>query len=185
MDIDLGPGQVTGVRFPVRVDKVGRQTMTVKGTGGTVSDAVARSVLVVPDGQAVPVATSGALGAGTITNTVNFPAAAVAGSPQLYVNIYPAYLSQVIGGMDSLLRVPNGCFEQTTSTAWPNVLVTGSWKGDQSEFFTFQTSLVRNTAFVVWALASAGYTPGVVPAFSWSLPGILLGTSTDEACGRH
>ena len=57
------------MRFPVHVDKVGRQTMTVKGTGGTVSDAVARSVLVVPDGQAVPVATSGALGAGTITNT--------------------------------------------------------------------------------------------------------------------
>jgi uncharacterized protein YfaS (alpha-2-macroglobulin family) len=128
MDINLGPGQVTGVRFPVHVDKVGRQTMTVKGTGGTVSDAVARSVLVVPDGQAVPVATSGALGAGTITNTVNFPAAAVAGSPQLYVNIYPAYLSQVIGGMDSLLRVPNGCFEQTTSTAWPNVLVTAYLK---------------------------------------------------------
>jgi hypothetical protein len=34
----------------------------------------------------------------------------------------------------------------------------GSWQGDKSEFFTFQTSLVRNTAFVVWALASAGYT---------------------------
>jgi alpha-2-macroglobulin-like protein len=246
MDIDLGPGQVTGVRFPVHVDKVGRQTMTVKGTGATVSDAVARSVLVVPDGQAVPVATSGTLGAGTITNTVSFPAAAVAGSQQLFLNIYPAYLSQVIGGMDSLLRVPSGCFEQTTSTAWPNVLVTaylkqtkqlkpdiqlkaeslmsagyqrlltfehagggyswfgeqdpapylsvtafglmefadmaqvqtvdeamiartrdwllgqqqadGSWQGDKSEFFTFQTSLVRNTAFVVWALASAGYT---------------------------
>jgi len=72
--------------------------MTVKGTGGTVSDAVARSVLVVPDGQAVPVATSGALGAGTITNTVNFPAAAVAGSQQLFLNVYPAYLSQVDWG---------------------------------------------------------------------------------------
>ena len=107
MDIDLGPGQVTGVRFPVHVDKVGRQTMTVKGTGGTVSDAVARSVLVVPDGQAVPVATSGALGAGTITSTVNFPAAAVAGSLQLFLNVYPAYLSQVVGGMDALLRVPS------------------------------------------------------------------------------
>jgi hypothetical protein len=45
MDIDLGPGQVTGVRFPVHVDKVGRQTMTVKGTSATVADAVARSVL--------------------------------------------------------------------------------------------------------------------------------------------
>jgi hypothetical protein len=117
---------VTGVRFPVRVDKVGRQTMTVKGTGATVSDAVARSVLVVPDGQSVPVAASGTLGAGTITNTVNFPAAAVAGSQQLTLNVYPAYLSQVVGGMDSLLRVPSGCFEQTTSTAWPNVRLAAS-----------------------------------------------------------
>jgi uncharacterized protein YfaS (alpha-2-macroglobulin family) len=246
VDVALAPGQVAGVRFPVRVDKVGRQTMTVKGTGGARSDAVARTVLVVPDGQTVPVAVSGALAAGTVTSKVSFPAAAVAGSQQLYLNVYPAYLSQVVSGMDSLLRVPSGCFEQTTSTAWPNVLVTaylqqtkqlkpeiqlkaeslmsagyqrlltfehkgggyswfgeqdpapylsvtafglmefsdmakvqtvdetmlartrdwllakqnadGSWQGDRSEFFTFQTSLVRNTAFVVWALASAGYT---------------------------
>ena len=245
-DLTLEPGQVTGLRFPVRVDKVGRQAMTVKGTGSTRSDAVARSVLVVPDGQAVPAAISGALAAGTVDNPVSFPAGAVAGSQQLYLNIYPAYLSQVVEGMDSLLRVPGGCFEQTTSTAWPNVLVTaylkqtkqlkpeielkaeslmsagyqrlltfehrgggyswfgeqdgkpylsvtafglmefadmakvqtvdeamlartrdwllgqqsadGSWAGDRSEFFSFQTSLVRNTAFVVWALASAGYT---------------------------
>jgi alpha-2-macroglobulin-like protein len=33
----------------------------------------------------------------------------------------------------------------------------GSWAGDRSEFFSFQTSLVRNTAFVAWALASSGY----------------------------
>jgi uncharacterized protein YfaS (alpha-2-macroglobulin family) len=74
------------------------------------------------------VAASGTLGAGTITSTVNFPAAAVAGSQQLYLNVYPAYLSQVVDGMDSLLRVPSGCFEQTTSTAWPNVLVTAYLK---------------------------------------------------------
>ena len=44
----------------------------------------------------------------------------------------------------------------------------GSWQGDQSEFFTFQTSLVRNTAFVVWALASAGYTGSSCPP--WGYP---------------
>ena len=244
-DVNLAAGQVLGVRFPVRVDKVGRQTMTVKGTGGTRADAVARSVLVVPDGQAVPTAISGSLGAGSETRSVNYPTQAVAGSQQLVLNVYPAYLSQVVDGMDSLLRVPNGCFEQTTSTAWPNVLVTaymqqtkqlkpevqlkaeslmsagyqrlltfehkgggyswfgeqdgkpylsvtafglmefadmakvhtvdeamlartrtwlvgqqaadGSWTGDRSEFFSFHTSALRNTAFVVWALASAGY----------------------------
>ena len=33
----------------------------------------------------------------------------------------------------------------------------GSWPGDMSEFFTFHTSTLRNTAFVVWALAANGY----------------------------
>lgn len=265
VDIALEPGKVVGLRFPVRVEKVGRQVLTVKGIGGTRSDAVARSVLVVPDGQAVPVATSGSLAAGTITNTVNFPDGAIAGSQQLYLNVFPAYLSQVVTGMDSLLRVPNGCFEQTTSTAWPNVLVTaylkqtnqlkpeiqlkaeslmsagyqrlltfehggggyswfgeqdpapflsvtafglmefadmakvqtvddvmigrtrdwllrqqnsdGSWKGDQSEFFSFQTSLVRNTAFVVWALATAGYTG---PALAKGLGYITQNLETEK-----
>jgi len=244
-DVNLGAGQVTGIRFPVRVDGVGRQTLTVLATGATRSDAVARSVLVQPDGKAVPLAQSGSLAAGSATRAVVFPSNAIAGSEQLYLNVFPAYLSQVVQGMDSLLRVPNGCFEQTTSTAWPNVLVTdylaqtnqlkpdiqlkaeslmsagyqrlltfehagggfswfgeqdpkpflsvtafglmefgdmakvqtvdpamlarttqwlvsqqasdGSWAGDMSEFFTFQTSLVRNTAFVVWSLASSGY----------------------------
>jgi hypothetical protein len=244
-DVALDAGQVTSVRFPVHVDLVGRQTLTVKATGGTRSDAVARSVLVQPDGKAFPDAQSGSLAAGATNLSVTFPAGAVPGSPALHVDIFPAYLSQVVQGMDSLLRVPNGCFEQTTSTAWPNVLVTdylkqtnqlkpdiqlkaeslmsagyqrlltfehpgggfswfgtqdpmpflsvtafglmefgdmtkvqmvdpdmmsrttrwlvgqqaadGSWAGDRSEFFTFQTSLVRNTAFVVWALASSGY----------------------------
>lgn len=241
----LAPGQVTAVRFPVRVTGVGFQKLTVKGIGEARSDAVARSVLVLPDGKAVPQVKAGSLAAGSITETVTFPESAVPGSPRLHVDIYPAYLSQAVQGMDSLLQVPNGCFEQTTSTAWPNVLVTaylkqtnqlkpevalkaeslmsagyqrlltfehrgggfswfgeqdpapflsvtafglmefadmaqvhpvdermmertriwlldqqnadGSWKGDMSEFFSFHTSLVRNTAFVVWALASAGY----------------------------
>jgi hypothetical protein len=34
----------------------------------------------------------------------------------------------------------------------------GSWVGDMSEFFSFHTSAVRNTAFVLWAVASSGYT---------------------------
>jgi len=111
--------------------------------------AVARSVLVVPDGQAVPVAASGTLGAGTITSTVNFPAAAVAGSQQLIPNVYPAYLSQVVDGMDSLLRVPSGCFEQTTSTAWPNVLVTAYLKQTKQ--------LKQEVQLKAESLMSAGY----------------------------
>src|SRR5690606_30008599 len=168
------------------------------------------------------------------------------GSQQLYLNVFPTYVSQAVQGLDSMLRVPSGCFEQTTANAWPNVLVTdymkqtdqitpdvllkaeslmsagyqrllsfehpgggfsccgtqdsgpflsvtafgllefhdmakvhivdeamlqrtldyllaqqesdGSWPGDTSEFFSFHTSGLRNTAFTLMAIGAAEYT---------------------------
>ncbi len=245
LSVELAPGEVRGVSVPVRVLEVGRQTLTVFGNGSEKSDAVARSVLVIPDGQQLATAQSGSV-KGTVTQQVSFTADAIPGSEQLYLNVFPTFLSQAVEGMDSLLRTPNGCFEQTTSTAWPNVLVTdymkktdqvtpeillraeslmsagyqrlltfehpgggfswfgtqdpapflsvtafgllefsdmakvhpvdeamlartlqyllsqqapdGSWSGDQSEFFSFHTSGLRNTAFTLWAIGSAGYS---------------------------
>ncbi len=238
------------MRFPVQVDRVGLGTLTVQAIGSKASDAVARVVNVVSDGKAYVSAQSGSLGATSISQSVTFPVNSIDGSQQLYLQVYPAYTSQVIQGLDSILRVPTGCFEQTTSSTWPNVLVTrymkatgqitpeiqmkaeslmsagyqrlltfehpgggfswfgtndpapylsvtafgvmefadmatvqtvddamlsrtcnwlisqqasdGSWTGDKSEFFSFFTSKVRNTAFTLWALASAGITSAAI-----------------------
>jgi hypothetical protein len=38
----------------------------------------------------------------------------------------------------------------------------GSFKGDMSEYFSFHTSVVRNTAFTAWALATTGETGAAV-----------------------
>ena len=38
------------------------------------------------------------------------------------VRLYPGPLSQLIEGMDSILSMPGGCFEQTSSSTYPNVL---------------------------------------------------------------
>ncbi|WP_437581534.1 MG2 domain-containing protein [Sorangium sp. So ce887] len=244
--VSLAPGEVLGVRFPVRVDTVGVNSLTVTARGTEGADAVARTVRVVPDGKPFAESQSGMLETGSVAHALSFPEGAVAGSNQLYLEIYPAFLSQVVSGMDSMLQVPSGCFEQTTSTTWPNVLVTqymkqtgqitpeiqmkaeslisagyqrlltfehpgggfswfgeqdghpylsvtafgvmefadmikvhavdeamlartvawlagqqksdGTWEGDQTEFFSFHTGTLRNSAFVLWALASAGYT---------------------------
>jgi uncharacterized protein YfaS (alpha-2-macroglobulin family) len=122
--VTLQPGQVSGVSFPVRVDQVGLRTHTVKAKGTTRSDAIARTVRVVPDGKQLSTVSSGLLDPGATNANFTFPASAVPGSGQLYVEVYPAFLAQVVGGMDSMLREPTGCFEQTTSSTWPNVLAT-------------------------------------------------------------
>ena len=248
--VDLQPGEVKGLRFPVQVDRVGLGTLTVQAIGSKASDAVARVVQVVSDGKSYTAAKSGSLAAGSTSQTVTFPTNAIVGSQQLYLQVFPAYTSQVIQGLDSILRVPSGCFEQTTSSTWPNVLVTrymkatgqitpeiqmkaeslmsagyqrlltfehpgggfswfgtqdpapylsvtafgvmefadmatvqtvddamlsrtrnwlasqqaadGSWEGDRSEFFSFHTSRIRNTAFTLWALASAGFSGSAI-----------------------
>ena len=92
--------------------------------GDKLSDAVARTVSVVPDGKAFPSSDAGSLASGTVTASVAFPAGTVAGSETMYLDVFPAFLSQVVQGMDSILATPTGCFEQTTSSAWPNVLAT-------------------------------------------------------------
>ena len=50
------------------------------------------------------------------------PADAIPDSGQLFVKFYPSPFSQVVEGLDSIFRLPSGCFEQTSSTTYPNVL---------------------------------------------------------------
>ena len=38
------------------------------------------------------------------------------------VRIYPSAFSQVVEGLEQVFQLPHGCFEQTSSTTYPNVL---------------------------------------------------------------
>ena len=42
---------------------------------------------------------------------------------KVIVKVYPGVFSQVVEGVDGMLRMPNGCFEQTSSSAYPNILI--------------------------------------------------------------
>jgi uncharacterized protein YfaS (alpha-2-macroglobulin family) len=55
--------------------------------------------------------------------TVTIPKETIPGTAHILVKVYPGILSQVVEGLDALLRMPFGCFEQTSSTTYPNVLV--------------------------------------------------------------
>ncbi|GAB4295011.1 MAG: hypothetical protein Kow0090_09830 [Myxococcota bacterium] len=120
--IPLEPNQVTSVYFRVRVDKVGFHSFTVYGMGSKQSDAVARSVEVIPNGTPIYTTFSGTL-KDEVEHTVSFPPDAIEGANKLQIKVYPGLLSQVVEGLDSMLQMPSGCFEQTSSSTYPNVLV--------------------------------------------------------------
>lgn len=131
--LTLGPNEVKAATFTIRATAVGRQGLTVLARGGSKNDAVRRTVDVRPDGKAFVNTQSARFAAGadgegpveeTVTRTIDVPAEGIDGSAELLVKVYPGFMSQVVEGMDSLIQLPGGCFEQTTSTAWPNVLAT-------------------------------------------------------------
>lgn len=47
---------------------------------------------------------------------------AVPGSVKMWFNSFPSVNGEVMEGLEGMLREPNGCFEQTSSTTYPNIL---------------------------------------------------------------
>jgi uncharacterized protein YfaS (alpha-2-macroglobulin family) len=119
--IELAANEVKSTRYRIKVNKAGTQKMTVQALAKEASDAIERSIEIVPSGRRVEVPFSGSL-AKDVLHTLDVPADAVEGSLRAYVKFYPSGLSQLVEGLDSIFQMPNGCFEQTSSTTYPNVL---------------------------------------------------------------
>ena len=120
--VHLGPREITQVAFTVVARRPGEHPVTIRAFGSEMADAVERRVRVAPDGRAVVDTRNGQLEQGA-TEDLTIPTNAIAGANDLVLKIYPGAFSQVVEGLDGILRMPSGCFEQTSSATYPNVLV--------------------------------------------------------------
>ncbi|MBP8129008.1 MAG: hypothetical protein KA184_05460 [Candidatus Hydrogenedentes bacterium] len=120
--INLGPGEVVSRYFPIEVVELGKHKLTVYAYGAKLSDAIRREIEVLPDGEKQEVTFSDRLDA-DVTRVITIPANAVPGASKILVRVYPGVFTQVVDGLDSMLQMPFGCFEQTSSVTYPNILV--------------------------------------------------------------
>jgi hypothetical protein len=119
--IELKPNEVRSLSYRLRAVKVGNQQLQVTARGSGVSDALKKEIDVVPDGRRIDVVHNGTLGQ-PVRLEITVPADAVEGSVKAFLKIYPSTFSQLVEGLDNIFRMPYGCFEQTSSTTYPNVL---------------------------------------------------------------
>jgi hypothetical protein len=122
--VSVGAGQVGAAQFTITAKKIGKFKLTLSGRmkgGSQREDTVVREIEVVPNGESKEIVFSGRLDS-SARHTVRFPETSIADASKIFVRLYPGPLSQVIEGMDSILRMPFGCFEQTSSATYPNVL---------------------------------------------------------------
>jgi hypothetical protein len=85
------------------------------------TDSLREKIRVVPDGFPVAGASSDLLEK-SATHKITLPTW-MPGTLEVKVDVYPSTLADLQKGLEGLLREPNGCFEQTSTSNYPNVLV--------------------------------------------------------------
>jgi TonB-dependent SusC/RagA subfamily outer membrane receptor len=109
--------------FPLKYfveSKAGKSSIQIQFVNNAFSDEVKREFEVVPVG--FPVLKS--FSAQELDKEYEFEVTDVLnGSLQMQLTAYPNVVSDIFSGVEGLLREPYGCFEQTSITSYPNLLV--------------------------------------------------------------
>jgi|CZLA01.1.fsa_nt_gi uncharacterized protein YfaS (alpha-2-macroglobulin family) len=122
--VTVESSRVGGSQFTLEARRIGKFKLTLSARmKGKVdrADIVVREIEVIPNGREQTQVFNGRL-ENTVQHEIDFPANAIPEASKIFVRLYPGPLSQVIEGMDSILQMPGGCFEQTSSSTYPNVL---------------------------------------------------------------
>jgi len=101
-------------------NRIGEHELVINGQAGAYRDRVTRRLLVKPAGFPAAVSFGGILNADSrVQHTLTIPAEMVLNSAKTQVVVYPTPLANLTQGLERLIREPNGCFEQTSSTTYP------------------------------------------------------------------
>jgi uncharacterized protein YfaS (alpha-2-macroglobulin family) len=122
--VTVDPARVSGSQFTIETRRIGKFKLTLSARmhgASARADIVVREIEVIPNGREQNLVFNGRL-EHSVQHVLNFPAASIPDASKIFVRLYPGPLSQVVEGMDSILRMPGGCFEQTSSSTYPNVL---------------------------------------------------------------
>ncbi|MBL7076132.1 MAG: A-macroglobulin complement component [Kiritimatiellae bacterium] len=104
-------------------DIAGDTDFVLAATAGPYSDTVTRKLRVVPRGFPVEIGEGGMLGPDSaLSFTIGIPKTRVPGSVRSAIAVYPTPLANLTEALERLIREPNGCFEQTSSTTYPLVM---------------------------------------------------------------
>ena len=103
--------------------KEGEVSLQVVGNSDPMDtpDQILRCFRVVPEGFPTAGAFSDLLEKRANAH-VELPAI-IKGTLKVQVNVYPTTLADLQQGLESLMREPNGCFEQTSTSNYPNLLI--------------------------------------------------------------
>jgi len=129
-EVNIPANDVAGATVRVKADQIGEGLLTVLAVSGEMGDSIRRSIRIVPPGRPASAVVNGTVQDGRQTIGMPIPADAVDGSIAVRLKLYPSTFSELMDGLEGIFRRPSGCFEQTSSTTYPNVMALAYMKAN-------------------------------------------------------
>ena len=110
------------VYIPITILKNGNYKFRVEATNGSLTDIVEKELTITPKGHKIEkVVSTGSL-EGDISEDILILEDIVENTASAKVKIYATTMAQNIEGMENIFKMPTGCFEQISSSLYPNIL---------------------------------------------------------------
>lgn len=122
--LHLRAGEKKSLFVPLTVvatDGEGNVSLAVRARG--LEDKLEKKIRVVPLGFPFELSAAGTAAAGRLAKHEIDLTGALPGSIKASVTMYPSPLASMTKGMEAMIREPGGCFEQTSSSNYPNIMV--------------------------------------------------------------
>jgi uncharacterized protein YfaS (alpha-2-macroglobulin family) len=124
--IHLKAGEKQSLFFPLEVVATdGNADVELVLAARGLKDELKKKIRVVPRGFPFEVSASGTAKRDVPGHHELDLAGALPGSIHATVTMYPSPLAAMTKGMEGMIREPGGCFEQTSSTNYPNIMILG------------------------------------------------------------
>jgi len=118
--VTLGPKSKKTIEFPFEVrSENAANDFTVYFRSEYYEDRITQPITVAPNGFPMEWSYSGSDPNDSIMVNITNP---IFGTIESRFWAHPHILSQLMGGVESILREPHGCFEQVSSSTYPNIL---------------------------------------------------------------
>ena len=125
------PGQAKTIYLDYKVlDKIGYGEFTIGFKACGLGDAFTQKIKIAPKGFPVTASFSGQDVEKEFSFTMN---KAINGSTKAIFTAYPNVVTDLMKGVEGILREPGGCFEQTSMSAYPNAMVLDYLKTTESK----------------------------------------------------
>lgn len=111
------------VYIPISILKAGNNSFKVKATYNGIEDIVQKTMDTKNKGIEVQKLVSSGSTNEKIKQDIIYDVKAVENTKSLKIKLYPSVMSQVVEGLENIFRMPTGCFEQTSSSLYPDIMV--------------------------------------------------------------